>query len=87
MKEIRLFIIVSVILCAFLGCRSEKQYKIAYNVAYDIEKDDYEVFIMDMDGRNKKNISNHEGVDWVYYAWKDKIYFVSDRDTVLIQIK
>jgi TolB protein len=56
-------------------------YKIAYNVLHDQEKDDYEVFAMNPDGTGKKNISNSPGVDWVYYAWKDKVYFISDRDT------
>ncbi len=79
--KFKLFIIMSAVLIAVSGCRSEKKYKIAYNVLYDMEKDNYEVFVMDMDGRNKKNISNREGVDWVYYAWKDKLYFISDRDT------
>lgn len=69
------------VLC-FLACsKPEQQYKIAYNVYYDTLNDNYEVFIMNTDGSEKKNISNSPGVDWVYYAYKDKIYFVSDRDT------
>jgi TolB protein len=36
---------------------------------------------MNVDGSDKKNISNSKGVDWVYYADKDKVYFISDRDT------
>jgi len=35
---------------------------------------------MDRDGGGKKNISNWKGVDWVYYALGDTLYFVSDRD-------
>jgi TolB protein len=50
-------------------------------VYYDTLTDDYEVFIMNSDGSEKKNISNSPGVDWVYYAYKDKIFFISDRDT------
>jgi TolB protein len=55
--------------------------KIAYNVYYDTVNGNYEVFIMNADGTGKKNISNSKGIDWVYYAYKDKIYFASDRDT------
>lgn len=55
--------------------------RIVYNVYYDTLNDDYEVFSMNLDGSDKKNISNSKGVDWVYYACKDKVYFVSDRDT------
>jgi TolB protein len=56
--------------------------KIAYNVLLDEETDDYEIFVMNLDGTDKKNISNSSGVDWVYYANGDKLYFLSDRDTV-----
>ncbi|HLF20119.1 MAG TPA: DPP IV N-terminal domain-containing protein [Bacteroidota bacterium] len=55
--------------------------RIAYNVLYDKESDNYEIFVMNADGTGKKNISNWKGVDWVYYAYEDKLYFVSDRDT------
>lgn len=55
--------------------------KIAYNVYYDTAKGNYEVFVMNADGSDKRNISNAEGIDWVYNAYKDKIYFASDRDT------
>lgn len=55
--------------------------RIAYNVLLDSVKDDYEIFVMDLDGSNRRNISNREGVDWVYHASGDRIYFVSDRDT------
>lgn len=55
--------------------------KIAYNVYYDTANGNYEVFVMNADGSDKKNISNSKGIDWVYYAYKDKIYFASDRDT------
>jgi TolB protein len=60
---------------------NQSELKIAYNVFHDKEKDDYEVFIMDLDGKNQKNITNWEGVDWVDYAFKDKIYYISDLDT------
>lgn len=56
-------------------------YRIAYNVLHNKETDDYEIFIMNLDGTGKKNISNWKGVDWVYYAYGDKLYFISDRDS------
>ncbi len=58
-----------------------RDYKIAYNVLFDKEKDNYEIFVMNPDGSGKKNISNWKGVDWVYTSFGNKIYFVSDRDT------
>lgn len=56
-------------------------YNIAYNVLHDAETDDYEIFVMNTDGSGKKNISNWKGVDWVYDAHDDKLFFISDRDT------
>jgi TolB protein len=55
--------------------------KIAYNVLEDSESNNYEVYIMDLDGTNATNLTNWKGVDWVYYAFDERIYFVSDRDT------
>jgi TolB protein len=71
-------------ICLFLAaCNpSEKlELRIVYNVYYDTLNDNYEIFSMNLDGSDKKNISNSTGVDWVYYAYKDKVYFISDRDT------
>lgn len=59
----------------------ELQYRIAYNVLVNPETDDYEIFAMNPDGSDKKNISNHPAVEWAYYAYRDKILFLSDRDT------
>lgn len=63
--------------------KKEKKYKIAYNVwAPDsVNSDNYEIFIMNMDGSENKNIINHKDVAWTYMAYRDKIYFISDRDT------
>lgn len=58
-----------------------RDYKIAYNVLFDRQNDDYEIFVMNPDGSGKKNISNRKGVDWVYTSFGNTIYFVSDRDT------
>lgn len=57
------------------------QYRIAYNVLADPETDDYEIFTMNPDGSDKKNVSNRQGLEWTYYAYRDKILFISDRDT------
>lgn len=59
----------------------KKQYKIVYNVLEDRSKDNYEIYSMNMDGSDKKNITNTPGVEWVYYAYKDKVYYISDIDT------
>ncbi len=61
----------------------EKKYKIAYNVwAPDsAAPDNYEIFCMNTDGSDNKNITHHKDVAWTYYAYKDRLYFISDRDT------
>ncbi len=63
------------------GQNKSNSLKIAYNVLFDKTADNYEIFVMNLDGTGKKNISNWKGVDWVYYSYEHKLYFVSDRDT------
>ena len=60
---------------------NENNYAIAYNVLVVSEKDNYDVFTMNFDGRDKKNITNVPGVEWTYLSVKDKLYFISDKDT------
>lgn len=60
---------------------SLNNYAIAYNVLYDNEADNYEVFTMDVDGSHQQNVTKLPGVEWTYYAYKDQLYFISDKDT------
>lgn len=55
--------------------------RIAFNVLVDSKTSEYEIFVMNLDGSGQKNITNSKGVDWVYYSYGDKLYFVSDRDS------
>ena len=72
------------------ACQSRKkenttrhtQYKIAYNVLLDSEADNYDVFVMDLNGENPRNITQLSGVEWTYYAEGEKVYFISDKDTL-----
>lgn len=75
---------------AVLGCKTPTpehaagpapELRIAYNVFTNMPEGNYEIFVMDLDGGNKKNLTNTPGVDWVYAAYDDRILFVSDRDT------
>lgn len=79
MKQILLLLIF--ILPGVTVIAQKSKYKIAYNVHEDTAKDNYDIYIMNMDGSGQKNITNTPGVEWVYYAYKDKIFFISDRDT------
>jgi len=74
------FIIFLLLLCS-IAVSGQTKYKIAYNVAQDSKADDYEVYSMNTDGTGKKNITNHKDVAWTYYAWKETLFFISDRDT------
>ncbi len=58
-----------------------QDYKIAYNLLENRDADDYEVYVMNPDGTGKANITNHPDVAWTYYAYKDQLYWISDRDT------
>ncbi|WP_299110681.1 hypothetical protein [uncultured Winogradskyella sp.] len=66
------------ILFTALSCYTQQ--KIAYNVLQDAATQDYEIYIMDIDGNNAKNITNSKSVDWVYDSFGEKIYFLSDRN-------
>ncbi len=77
-----MLIILGLIAFACKSPSENAELRIVYNVYYDTLNDDYEIFSMNLDGSDKKNISNSKGVDWVYYAFKDKVYFISDRDTI-----
>lgn len=61
----------------------EKQYAIAYNIHENdtINRSNFEIIIMNLDGSDKKNITNNPDVAWTYYAYKDRLFFISDRDT------
>lgn len=54
---------------------------IAYNVLVDPNNYDYDIFITDIDGNHHENITNHKSIDWVYGAYEDKLFVISDRDT------
>ena len=54
-------------------------YRIAFNTPEDSKADDYEVYSMNIDGTGRKNITKNKDVAWTYYAWKDRLFFVSDR--------
>jgi TolB protein len=60
---------------------AENEYAIVYNVLVNDSTDNYDVFMMNFDGSDKKNITNLPGVEWTYYSYKDKLYFISDKDT------
>jgi len=55
---------------------------IAYNIKVpDSTKDNWDVMAVSLDGKQKRNVSNHPDVAWTYYAYKDRLFFISDRDT------
>ncbi len=80
-----IYIITIISICLFcFSCKTDpdfSQTRIAYNVLVDPSTDDYDVFIMDLEGGNPINISNNQSLDWVYSAYGDKLYVISDRDT------
>lgn len=87
--EICLLILTSIF---FTSCNESKKgsqntekkvndYVIVYNVLVNDSTDNYDVFKIDMDGSNQKNITNLPGVEWSYISDKDKVLFISDKDT------
>lgn len=59
------------------------EFRIAYNVAVEdsVGEVNYEVFSMNTDGSDKKNITNNRDVAWTYLAAGGRLFFISDRDT------
>jgi len=72
--------------CAY-ACSTQKDgppnsWVLAYNVHLpDTTKDDWEVFTINMDGSDKKNVTQNADVAWTYEALGDSLLFISDRDT------
>jgi TolB protein len=81
------------ILTIIISCNSSRIVKteqekkpdlgIAYNIAVKDAsgKSNYEIFTMNLDGSNSRNITNNPDVAWTYRAYKKDLYFISDRDT------
>lgn len=76
-----LLLLLGVLFIAILPMAQTVNYKVVYNVLEDREKDNYDIYSMNMDGTGKKNITNTAGVEWVYYAYGNKVYYISDVDT------
>nr|WP_288931972.1 hypothetical protein [uncultured Allomuricauda sp.] len=72
------------LLALLLSCNSKEntsqhEMGLVYNVLRDADIDNFEVYSMNLDGSDKKNITDLYPVDWTYYSYKDTLYFVSDR--------
>ncbi|HBU76509.1 MAG TPA: hypothetical protein DEF18_00255 [Muricauda sp.] len=72
------------LLALLLSCNSKKddaqrELGLVYNVLRDFDIENYEIFSMNLDGSDKKNITDLYPVDWTYYSYKDTLYFISDR--------
>jgi len=76
-----IFLIPFLLILALYSRGQKNNFKIVFNVLEDREKDNYEIYSMNMDGSDRKNITSTPGVEWVYYAYKDKVYYISDKDT------
>lgn len=57
------------------------EYAIVYNVLTDTATDNYEVFLMNLDGSGKTNITNLPGVEWSYISINNRVIFISDQDS------
>ena len=61
--KLRSFTLLAVFPVLYQNIHAQNQkYKIVYNVLEDREKDNYEVYSMNMDGSDQKNITNSPGV-------------------------
>lgn len=65
------------------GPKETGSYLLAYNIFKpdSVNKDNWEVMVLDPETGKSKNLTNHPDVAWTYLAHENKIYFISDRDT------
>ncbi|SDQ70788.1 TolB family protein [Flagellimonas zhangzhouensis] len=73
------------LLALLLSCKSDKdasehELGLVYNVLRDLDIENYEVYSMNLDGTNQRNITDLYNVEWTYYSYGNTLYFVSDRD-------
>lgn len=54
--------------------------KIVFNTPENQKTDDYDFYTVNLDGSSQKNITSHPDVAWTYYAFRDRLFFVSDRN-------
>lgn len=54
--------------------------KIIFNTPENQKTDDYDIYSVNLDGSGQKNITANPDVAWTYYSWKDRLFFVSDRN-------
>jgi hypothetical protein len=45
-----------------------------------VYKQDKAGLVMELDGSNSRNLTEHPAVDWVYATHGDRMFLVSDRD-------
>ena len=77
-----IFSLLAIYACKHLPAAAQvSNYKIAYNVSMNESGDNYDIWMMNLDGTEKTNMTNYQDVAWTYLAGKDKIFFISDRDT------
>lgn len=88
----RAIVAIPVLIAVLFSCRNKqshskdvdegKSYTIAYNILIpDSARGNWEIMHMNSDGSEKKNITNNPDVAWTYHAYKDRLFFISDRDT------
>lgn len=73
------FIVLFAIAFSMATFAQPSNLRIAFNTPEDPKTDDYDIYVMGIDGSGIKNITNNKDVAWTYYAWKDRLFSISDR--------
>lgn len=73
------FSILILLTASFAVFAQSPNWKIAFNTVVDQKADNYEVFVMNLDGSGVSNVTNNKDVAWTYYSIPGKLLFVSDR--------
>lgn len=59
----------------------KEKYRIVYTKLMNDEFTEYDIFSMNVDGSDQRNLTNMPGIEWAYYSEGNRVYFVSDKDT------
>ncbi|MEQ1605174.1 MAG: hypothetical protein ABL999_09920 [Pyrinomonadaceae bacterium] len=76
----KIFAVTLLLIVIGAGRDLAAQYKIAFNTPEDSKTDNYDIYTMNIDGTDPKNVTKHPDVAWSYYSHGGRMFFVSDRE-------
>lgn len=76
----RLLILCLTAFCSLYVSAQPTGVRLAFNTLENSAADDYEVYTINVDGTDVRNVTNNKDVAWTYHSIPGRLLFVSDRD-------